>query len=161
MAGLRIGHYLLRTKMKRLLLALLFATSLHAQTVKPNVFTRVRSYVSHHKELLAADGLIGSAWSLDAWSSVRCQNISPACTEQNPFLGPHPSAGATWGFAMGFASAQIALNHLAWHYAPSPGLRHLIWFFDAPFLVYESFNIRSNIDTGNNLKTTMRPVRTH
>lgn len=131
-----------------------------AQARKASVPARVAGYVKTHKELILADALVGAAWSLDAWSSARCQRISPTgCIEQNPIVGPHPTSGQLYGFALGFSAAQITMNHLLWHYAPSPDLRHMIWFFDGPFIGFEAWNINHNIDSGNILRQEQARAR--
>jgi len=103
-------------------------------------------WVSHHKELLAADGLIFLAWSADAASSVACQRERPkACVETNALLGKHPSAAASFGYALGLAGAQSTLNGLIWWSAgDSPG-KHIIWLPTIAFTVLEIPNVKDNV----------------
>lgn len=84
-------------------------------------------YINTHKELLAADAVVIAAWSADAGSTINDEHNCPSCVEQNPIVGPHPSAHVVWLYAFGMAGMQTAINNLAWHYAPDPILRHMVW----------------------------------
>lgn len=96
----------------------------------PGVYgqSRLKHWASHHKELLVSDAVTFLAYTTDASSSVACQREKPAaCTETLTTIGKHPSAFATFGYAWGFAGAQIGLAHLMWWGADGDEEKHMIW----------------------------------
>jgi hypothetical protein len=136
---------------------LLCVTSpLGAQAKRTGIFRRVSRgvarYAATHKELLAADAVGLSAFAADAGSSVNCQNQNPAgCVETNRFLGPHPSARATWGLAAAYGTSLVTLNHLLVRAASraDPEARHLIWFYALPIAAFECVNVKHNADVAS------------
>jgi len=106
---------------------------------------KVWHYVSTHKELLAVDAIIIAAWSADAASTVHDEHNCPSCIETNSVLGPHPSERAIWLYASGWSALQTTLNHLAWHYAPDPVLRHIVWIPAIVTATNELSNVRNNV----------------
>ena len=117
---------------------------------KSNAVEHVVHYVATHKRLLIADSIVLLAWSADAASSNRCQSENRAgCIEQNPLLGKHPGPGATWGYAMGVASAQIAIGHLVWwegNKVDSEAAHVIIWLNPITIGIIEYFNVHTNVN---------------
>lgn len=113
----------------------------YAAVQRGNRFT---SYVANHKELIAANTIILLARMADAASSVHCLNVSINCKEGNPLLGKRPSNAQEYGYGGGMAALQIALNHLLWHFAPEPSMRHAIWLPTAGFALGEYFIVKQN-----------------
>jgi hypothetical protein len=110
-----------------------------------------KHFLRTHKEVILADTFIFMAWSADAAISNKCQRL-PGCIERNPLLGNHPGSSETWGYALGMASAISAGNLFVWNRAPATELRHMIWFWTGPFLLFDYFNIKSNVDTVQRLE---------
>lgn len=108
-------------------------------------FRNIWHYVTTHKELLANDAIEIAAWSADAASTIDVQRNCPSCVEANPIVGPHPSAGVVWSYAIGMAGTHTALNHLIWHYAPETTDRHLIWASTSIVAINELFNVHGNV----------------
>ena len=102
-------------------------------------------YISTHKELLASDAIIIAAWSADAASTINDERNCTSCIETNPVLGPHPTNSAVWLYASGWSAFQTTLNHLAWHYAPDPVLRHMVWIPTIITAVNEFPNVQNNV----------------
>jgi hypothetical protein len=102
-------------------------------------------YIDTHKELLASDAIIIAAWSADAASTINDQHNCPTCVETNPILGPHPTEDAIWLYASGWSAFQTTLNHLAWHYAPDPVLRHMVWIPTVITGINELPNVQNNV----------------
>lgn len=102
-------------------------------------------YIDTHKELLASDAIIIAAWSADAASTINDEHNCPSCVETNSVLGPRPSESAVWLYASGWSALQTTLNHLAWHYAPDPVLRHMVWIPAVITGVNELPNVENNV----------------
>ena len=119
---------------------------------------KVWHYVNTHKELLVSDAIIIAAWSADAASTVNDERNCPSCVETNSVLGPHPTEGAIWLYASGFSAFQTALNHLAWHYAPDPVLRHMVWIPAVITGVNELANVQNNVRWAEAKATAAPPV---
>lgn len=106
----------------------------------------VRHYLNTRKELILSDALNTLALSADAASSVHAQRICPACVEEAWLVGKHPSPGVTWSWAVGEDVLLVGASHLAWHYAPEPMYRHIIWIWTAPLVTEEAWNVKGNAD---------------
>ena len=131
-----------------LLLTCVLSTEAQIRSKRP---ARLVSFVRTHGELLVSDALVALSESADAASSVACQHARPvACSETNPLLGKHPSAAATWGYAIGGAVAIATAQHLAWKFAlrDDPPRRHVIWFGTGPLAISEARTAYSNLTLG-------------
>jgi len=102
-------------------------------------------YITTHKELLASDAIIIAAWSADAASTINDERNCTNCIETNSVLGPHPTTGAVWLYAYGWTAFQTTLNHLDWHYARDPVLRHMVWIPTVITAVNEFPNVQNNV----------------
>ena len=111
----------------------------------PRPLHEVWHYITTHKELLAADAIVIAAWSADAASTINDEHNCPSCVEQNPIIGPHPSERAVWLYASGWSGLQTTLDHLLWHYAPDPILRHTVWISTIMLATNEAANVSNNV----------------
>lgn len=119
-------------------------------------FRRVTHYISAHKELIASDAIILAGLAADAASSVHCQRYPKYCIETEGLLGQHPDQLNTWVYAMGLASGMVALDHLAWHFAPEKSERHVIWFSTGAIGVSESWNVWQNVQSTQRVQACYR-----
>ena len=111
----------------------------------PRPLHEVWHYIATHKELLASDAVVIAAWSADAASTINDEHNCPSCVEQNSLVGPHPSERAVWLYASGWSGLQTALDHLLWHYAPDPLLRHTVWISTIMLATNEAANVSNNV----------------
>jgi hypothetical protein len=110
---------------------------------------KVRRYISTHKELLAADVLLGADITADGASTVYVTDRCPSCIETNPLLGHHPSERSLWTLDVGYLVGLVTIEHLTWRYSPDRIYHHMIWMMVAPLTVEESvFTIPNNIRAG-------------
>lgn len=130
-----------------LMLTASVANAQYSAHVRRNPIRKLWHGIRRHKLEILYDGILFAAEAADAGSSVAAQNTGNA-TEINSALGPHPSARATWTYAMGGAAATALLNRMIFHYADSPGgdgeLRAIPLFYTVPMAVLESRNVNQN-----------------
>ena len=110
-------------------------------------FGRIQHYVHTHKELLLADTLVWLGQGADAASTLHCIEVSTACRETNPIVGPRPNALQLVGGVFLAAGGVTTLNHLAWHFAPQ---RHIIWVWSGLMI------LRNGMATQNTVQQTER-----
>ena len=133
-------------------LSLILPSSALAQLVtQPNRFWH---YVRTHKSVLVLDSLVVLAQSADAASSVHCQRI-PGCVESNGIVGKHPGPAALWAWSLGTAGTLVASNHLYWWQTgkrDARDLRPLMFLWNGPLVIYQVFNVKSNVDAAEYLQ---------
>lgn len=111
--------------------------------VKPGIWVRTKSYVSHHKELLGLDAVVTGTYAADARSTTRCH----CGIEENPILGKHPSGAAVWRYALGADIVEIAGLHAIRWVLPDDLSKKVVPI--APVLGFalgEVFNIKANLE---------------
>lgn len=149
------------------LLILALAMTANGQVKTNPLPTRIFRYVSTHKELIMSDVIVIAAESADAASSAHCENVGSAytpnpCVETNPILGKYPGEPAQWAYSMSIAAALITTNHLLWHISkPDSVLPHLIWFGTAGLAIGQTLNVKSNVDTAENIQNARNRLTSH
>jgi hypothetical protein len=113
-----------------------------------SVARHVWHYADTHKEVLASDAVLFASWSAYSASTIYEENHCPTCIEANSIFGTRPSEHAVWRGAIGVASAESALNLLAWRHAPNRDVRHAIWMPTIPVAVTAAFVSHEKVLTG-------------
>ena len=146
-----------RSMVIAVLLLVPYAT--HAQ-YRQSPEAHISHFVRTHKELIVSDAIVIAAESADASSSVHCLHVSQGCTEENPLLGRRPSAGALWGSALSVSAGIVTMDHLIWHLNVNtdPDMRHLVWLSSIPLGVFETINVKSNVDVAEGLQNARNRV---